>query len=476
MNGINRRIVLGSGFSVQASALMEILTLNPERCTLKTLALIFQLMAYCAAVWPQSIRGWNKMELEKYSFGIGDRFGFECAAQLRALQKAGKDGVHIVPVWNKSNREHAIAGTMPEDARTAADKAVRECGWTDSYYLDADHIGLPTVDAFLPSHDFFTIDVADYIGKPMNAEGASSFVAAMAPYKGELSIPGMPMPLQLTDRALTDFARKYLFAMCEAGKVYRHIAERKGPDNFISEVSVDEARSPQSPAELLLILAAIAREGIPIQTIAPKFTGSFLKGVDYIGDPLQFEREFNDDLAVIAFAVSRFNLPHNLKLSIHTGSDKFTLYPLMHRAITRTDVGIHLKTAGTTWLEEAAGFAASGGEGLALAKEIYQESYRRYDELCAPYLAVINIDKHRLPAPERVAAWSSEEFAQALRHDPLCSRYDPHLRQLLHIGFKVAAGMKSKFVPMLDNCRTIIEENVAANLYERHIRPLFLGQ
>jgi tagaturonate epimerase len=415
------------------------------------------------------------MELEKYSFGIGDRFGLECAAQLRALQKAGASGVQIAPVWNKSNREHAIAGTMPEDARKAADKAIRECGWTNSYYVDADHIGLLTVDAFLPSHNFFTIDVADYIGKPANLKAASSFVDAIAPYKGTLSIPDMPAPIQLTDRALADFAHKYLHAISEAGKVYRHIAAEKGSSNFIAEVSVDEARSPQSPAELLLILAAIAREGIPIQTIAPKFTGSFLKGVDYIGDPQQFDREFNDDLAVIAFAVSHFNLPQNLKLSIHTGSDKFTLYPLMHRAIKRMDAGIHLKTAGTTWLEEAIGFASSGGDGLALAKEIYRESYMRYEELCAPYLAVINIDRHQLPAPERVSSWGSEEFVQALRHDPLCSHYNPHLRQLLHIGFKVAAGMKGQFIAMRDKCRDAIEENVTLNLYERHIRLLFLG-
>ena len=292
------------------------------------------------------------MELEKYSIGVGDRFGFECAAQLRALQKAAASGVRIVPVWNKSNREHAIVGTVPEATRKAADEAVRACGWTDSYYVDADHIGLATVDAYLDCSNFFTIDVADYIGKPADSQGAASFLAAMAPYKGALAIPGIPAPIQITDRVLEDFARKYLHAISEAGKVYRHIAERKGADSFVTEVSVDEAPSPQTPVELLLILAAIALEGIPIQTIAPKFTGVFLKGVDYVGDVRQFAAEFHDDLAVIAFAVN-FNLPRNLKLSIHTGSDKFSLYPIMHRAIKSMDAGIHLKTAGTTWLEEA---------------------------------------------------------------------------------------------------------------------------
>jgi tagaturonate epimerase len=416
------------------------------------------------------------MELEKYSFGIGDRFGFECAAQLRALQKAAADGVRIVPVWNKSNREHAIAGTVPEDARRAADEGIQACGWTDSYYVDADHIGMATVDAYLQSHNFFTIDVADYIGKRARAEAAASFIATMAPYQGELVIPGMAAPIHITERVLTEFTGKYLCAISEAGDVYRHIEKKKGADQFISEVSVDEALNPQSPVELLLILAGIAREGIPLQTIAPKFTGSFLKGVDYVGDPQQFDREFQDDLAVIAFAVSHFNLPRNLKLSIHTGSDKFTLYPLMHQAIKKADVGIHLKTAGTTWLEEAVGFAASGGAGLALIKDIYGESYRRFNELCEPYLAVINIDKHRLPLPEQVNSWTSKEFVQALRHDPFCGHYNPNLRQLLHVGFKVAAGMRRRFVEMLGECREAIEKNVVLNLYERHICPLFLGQ
>lgn len=415
------------------------------------------------------------MELEKYSMGIGDRFGFECAAQLRALQKAAWDGTHIAPVWNKSNREHLIAGTAPEAARKAADEAVRACGWVHSYYLDADHIGPATVDAFLPSHDFFTIDVADSIGKPAGSGPASSFLAAMAPYKGSLAISGVQAPMQITDSILEDFARKYLYAISEAGNIYRHIAERKGADRFISEISMDEAQSPQTPAELLLILAAIALEGIPIQTIAPKFTGAFRKGIDYVGDPQRFAREFQDDLAVVSFAVNHFNLPRNLKLSIHTGSDKFSLYPIMHRAIQSMDAGIHLKTAGTTWLEELAGLAASGGDGLDLAKEIYQTSYLRYDELCSPYLAVIDIDRRQLPSPAQVSSWSPGEFVQALRHDPSCRSYNPHLRQLLHVGFKIAAETGTRFTKMLGECRGIIEENVTRNLYDRHIRPLFFG-
>jgi len=89
-------------------------------------------------------------------------------------------------------------------------------------------------------------------------------------------------------------------------------------------VSFDEANSPQTPAELFFILAALAREQIPVATVAPKFTGEFLKGIDYVGDIKQFTREFEEDLAVLAFAKQTFGLPRSLKLSIHSGSDKFS--------------------------------------------------------------------------------------------------------------------------------------------------------
>ena len=414
------------------------------------------------------------MELEKYSIGVGDRFGFECAAQLRAVQRAA-GSIRIVPVWNKSNREHVIAGTIPEHARKAADEAVQRCGWTDSYYVDADHIDLRTVEPFIPCSDYFTIDLADYIGKPASDPSKTGFFAGMKPYKGSLQIPGMEAKGELTDSILEDFSEKYLCAIEEAGKVYRHIAKKKGPGNFVTEVSADEAQNSQSPVELLLILAALAREGIPVQTIAPKYAGSFLKGIDYVGDPNQFIREFRDDLAVLAFAARSFDLPRNLKLSIHTGSDKFTLYPLIHRAIKDADTGIHLKTAGTTWLQEAAGMAASGGDGLAFAKEIYRESFRRCDDLCSPYLAVIRIDKTGLPSPAETDSWSPEEFVQALQHDRSCPRYNLHFRQLMHVGFKVAAEKKTRFSEMLLEYREAIEENVTRNLYENHIRPLYLG-
>src|SRR5439155_13754374 len=118
----------------------------------------------------------------------------------------------------------------------------------------------------------------------------------------------------------------------------------------------------------------------------------FNKGVDYVGDLAQFEREFNEDLAVIAFAVKQYGLPSTLKLSVHSGSDKFSIYTPIRRALRRSNAGLHLKTAGTTWLEELIGLAEAGNSGLALAKEIYTKALEHLDELCAPYASVIDID------------------------------------------------------------------------------------
>jgi len=417
----------------------------------------------------------DAMQLEQYSMGIGDRFGLEGKAQLRALQQARELGVMIAPVWNKSYREHSIIGTSPDDTRREADDAVRTCGWQDSYYVDADHIGLKNVDGFLESSNFFTIDVADFIGKEANSLAVAVFLRAMAHFKGLLRVPHMRAPIEVTNEMLMDVAEQYLFAVEEAGRVYRHIEAVKGRGNFVAEISVDEASEPQTPAELLFLLGAIARERIPIQTIAPKFSGSFLKGVDYVGDVRAFAREFEEDVAVIAFARETFDLPRDLKLSIHSGSDKFSLYPVIHRIARKLNAGFHLKTAGTTWLEEVIGLAASGGPGLEVAKLIYEETYKRFDEMTKPYLSVVAIDRSKLPDPREVNAWNAAEYVEALQHNQSCSRFNPHLRQLVHVGYKVAAEMGTRFTSLLQECRSTIELHVTENMYRRHVEPLFLG-
>ena len=416
----------------------------------------------------------HPLELGKFSIGVGDRFAHQAKAQLQACIDAMHAGAEVIPVWNKSNREHNIIGSEPSSTRAAADAAVKDLGWKKSYFCDADHINLTTVERFLPSCDFYTIDVADYIGKPADPATIEKFLMRRSSLAGNLRLEGVRDPLEITSHLLRATAEKFLFAVQEAGKVYRNIEAAKGKGSFIAEVSMDETDAAQTPAELLIILAAVADEGIPIQTIAPKFTGRFNKGVDYVGNVDRFRREISLDVAAIAWAVANLGLPKNLKLSIHSGSDKFSIYSAIHDATNQS--GVHLKTAGTTWLEEITGLAEAGGDGLALAKEIYAQAFDHREELCAPYATVIDIDPAKLPSPTAVAKWTSAQFTSALRNDPHSPAYNPSLRQLLHVGFKIAAKMGDKYIRLLESNEKVIAKNVTENLYDRHIGPVFLGK
>jgi hypothetical protein len=409
--------------------------------------------------------------LPRYTFGVGDRFAHQAEAQLKACMMAAEHSVDVIPVWNKSNREHTIIGSEPMSVRHAADAAVGKLGWRKPYFCDADHINFETVDRFIGASDFYTIDVADWIGKTVDG---SLFVAEHPELIGELSIPGVSGTMTTTKEFVSQVAGKYLAAVTEAGRIYRKIEGSKGEGTFVTEVSMDETDFPQTPVELLIILVAIADEGIPIQTIAPKFTGRFNKGVDYVGDVGKFTEEFSDDIAAIAYAVKNYGLPETLKLSVHSGSDKFSIYEPMKRMLHKFDAGVHIKTAGTNWLEELIGLAEGGGEGLVMAKEIYADSYAHEAELCKPYATVIDIDPAKLPTSATVNGWSSEQYVNALRHDQSCPEFNPSLRQLLHVGFKIAAKRGNSYLDLLDEYKVDISRNVTANLYERHIKPLFL--
>ncbi|HXJ44551.1 MAG TPA: tagaturonate epimerase family protein [Bryobacteraceae bacterium] len=414
------------------------------------------------------------MKIEKYTFGVGDRFAHQAKAQLQAFEMAAERGIEITPVWNKSNREHLIIGTEPSSVRAAAVAAVAETGWTKPWHVDADHINLDTVDRFLTPSDFYTLDVAHFIGRPAAQAELDAFVAAHPELIGVITVPGIAEPFTTTPQSVAAIAAKYLVAVREAGRIYQYIASKKGVENFITEVSMDETDAPQTPPELLVILAAIADEKIPIQTIAPKFTGRFNKGVDYVGDVAQFTQEFSDDLAVIAYAIAQYGLPETLKLSVHSGSDKFSIYQPIREALRRTGAGLHIKTAGTTWLEELIGLAEAGPAGLALAKEVYSDAYDHKEELCEPYASVIDIDYAKLPLPAEVNAWTPEQYTGALRHVQANPAFNLHVRQLLHVGYKVAAKMGDRYLNMLRESEASIARNVTENIFDRHVKPLFL--
>ncbi len=413
------------------------------------------------------------MQIEKFSFGIGDRFAHQGEAQLQAFVMAKEKGLDITPVWNKSNREHTTVNSQPFETRKEADNAVKNLKWTGSWYVDADHINMDNVDRYIDSSDFFTIDVADYIGKKSSTEELENFIESNIGFTGELSIPGIKGSFKLSVEMLHLIGEKFLSAIREAAKIYRHIESAKGEGNFVTEISMDEVSQSQSPLELFFILSAIAAEKIPVQTIAPKFSGRFNKGVDYQGDIEQFAAEFEQDLMVIDFAVKQFNLPENLKLSVHSGSDKFSIYPAIGGLIRKYDKGIHIKTAGTTWLEEMTGLALAGGNALELARKIYTEALLQFDELCKPYSSVININMNNLPSEQEVSGWDGSGFAAAIRHDPGNPSYNPDMRQLIHVAYKIAAGMGNTYTDMLTKHKEIIARQVTENIYYRHFSKIF---
>ncbi|MGI9242518.1 MAG: tagaturonate epimerase family protein, partial [Verrucomicrobiales bacterium] len=155
----------------------------------------------------------------KFTFGVGDRFGQSATSQLSAFVRARQAGIELVPIWNKSNREHLIVGSEPAATRAAADQAVAELGWDGEYLLDADHINLDTVDRYVPHCDFFTLDVADVIGEAADATTLESFVERHPELIGQFGI---------TREDVEATARQFLAATHSAGEIYRHILERKG--------------------------------------------------------------------------------------------------------------------------------------------------------------------------------------------------------------------------------------------------------
>jgi hypothetical protein len=143
-------------------------------------------------------------------------------------------------------------------------------------------------------------------------------------------------------------------------------------------------------------------------------------------------------------------------------------------ALRKFNAGIHVKTAGTTWLEEVIELAEAGGDGLDIAKAVYANSLERHEELTAPYATVLSIDQQKLPAAALVNKWDSRQFSETLTHYQACKNYNPHFRQLIHVGYKIAVEIGDHFRSALDKHHRIIAEKVKYNLLERHLKPLFL--
>jgi hypothetical protein len=407
----------------------------------------------------------------RFSLGCGDRFGYEGRAQLRAFVLARQQGIPVVPVWNKSHREHRLTGTRPADVRREADEAVAALGWSEPYYVDADHVTASTLADFVTDCDFFTLDVAEAIGRPPPPEAEARLRDRARTWLGR------PLPLPYGDwrptAAELDAAVRRQAAPIEAARAaWERLRALLGERSVHVEVSMDETSQPQSLADLWVILIGLADAGVPVHTLAPRFPGAFHKGVDYEGDPTQFGRRLEEALTLLRYAREELGIPAHARLSLHSGSDKFRLYPVIREVLHRTGEGLHVKTAGTTWLEEVVGLVRAGSEGAAIVREIYRRALDQAATLLAPYAAVVSVDVSRLPPAHELAAWSADHLAAAIVHDPSSPKYWPELRQFFHVAYPVAAAIP-EFHEALRAYREFIEPGVTFNLLERHLRPLF---
>ncbi len=420
------------------------------------------------------------LTLAKYSIGVGDRFAHQAKAQLRACMQAGKLGAEVIPVWNKSYREHSTVGSEPGSVRAAADAAVRELGWKKPYHVDADHIRLETVDGF---HRLlrFLHHRCGRLDRPTGRSGCAEGIRRPASRtdRPASKSPGSTSPFTTVASDVERIAGK----VSARGSGCRARSIGTSPQPRARASSSPKCRwtrpiAPQTPPELLVILAAIADEKIPIQTIAPKFTGRFNKGVDYVGDVVQFEKEFQQDLAVIAFADPAIwaagqpeaERPFRQRQVLHLRPDSPSDCKI------RTP-GLHVKTAGTTWLEEVIGLAEAGRRRTRPGQRDLRQGAGKARALCAP---VRRRDRHRSRASshhaDTVKGWSAEQFVSALRHDPRCPGFNAHLRQLIHVGYKIAAQMGDRYLKMLEACEPNITKNVTENLLDRHLKPLFIAE
>ncbi len=423
---------------------------------------------------PQPASAPSVVKLGRYSFGLGDRFEQQTRPQLEAIMLAQRDGVEVTPVWNKSYREHQMLLTRPVTIRQAADEAVSALGWSGSYFVDADHITLQTVPPFVAHADFFTIDVSEHIGQVADKQIVDDFVEKNRMFIGDLRIAGLSYVYPVTENSIRDTAHRFLQAAIEAARVYEYLKSRKGEGTFITEVSMDEVEEPQTPVELFFMLSALAYAGVRPNTIAPKFVGQFNKGVDYVGNLKHFRREFEENVLVVKFAIEALGLPADLKISMHSGSDKFSIYPAIRRVLLQHEAGLHVKTAGTTFLEELIGLARGGADSLELVKSIYVEALSRFDEITAPHRHVIDVQPFRLPTAEVIALWSGDKFADTLRYHRYHPNYNPAFRQFMHCAYRIAGEKWDEYIAALKTYHEGIATNVVENIYEHHLRPLFI--
>jgi hypothetical protein len=395
------------------------------------------------------------------SAGMGDRLGLATPGHVRAVRAVGGK---IAPIFaQQSMREMARTGRAPQEVMDDATWGVFQEGWQGGAGADADHLKTPAdIDACLEAgFTFFTIDPGEYVEDraeradlSLLRELAEKLPAEIQPGASGLlgkafEIEGLS--LEFDEATLLKAAVKYGKAVVHVADMYRHLEGAAGERPFELEVSVDETEQPTSHAEHVYIASELKRMGVQWVSLAPRYAGRFEKGVDYIGDVNAFEA----DLAGHA-AIARHFGPY--KLSLHSGSDKFSIYPA---AMRQTRGLVHLKTAGTSYLEALRTIAALD---VKLFCEIYTFARERYETDKLSYH--VSAELERAPLPEAVTDWPGtlEQF---------------DAREILHVTFgsvlteKTAAGSWRFYERFMDLLRTnagAYAQNLERH-FIRHLRP-----
>jgi hypothetical protein len=410
----------------------------------------------------------------KTSVGFGDRLGLATPGHVRAIRQSsgGRDG--IAPVFaQQSVRENARTGRTPQHVLDDATWGVFQEGWREPWGADADHLKTPAqVNDFADAgYTFYTIDPGDHVDD--QAEGASARALeakvralpwdALEDTFGDLQRRYLAAPVELEGLVLTIergelwlAAVKYGRAIAHTVAMYRHIVSRIGERAFELEVSVDETASPTTVAEHVYVARELRRLGVRWVSLAPRFVGRFEKGVDYIGDLEVFAAEFARHAAV-----ARVFGPY--KLSLHSGSDKFSIYPIAARLTDGSSVGlngplVHVKTAGTSYLEALRATARVDPE---LFGEIVTFARKRYEKDRATYH--VSADLAKVPSPGSVGAGELPLLLEAF-----------DVRQVLHVTF---GSVLDRFGERLRKTLKRNEEIYATVLeahFRRHLAP-FVG-
>lgn len=314
------------------------------------------------------------------SIGCGDRLGLATPGHVRAVRKGDMAGVFA----QQSIREMQRCSRSAQDVIDDATWGVLQMDYREGYGSDADHVKeIADIDACIEAgFTGFTLDPNEHVDNAAHDADAAALQAkfesldpddleATAGDLRRLYLAGA-VASPLDEETLLRASGKYSRAIIHVKILARHVEGRFAGDPFDLEVSVDETDTPTSPAEHWFIAAELQRLGVRVDGLAPRFIGDFEKGVDYIGDLQGFE----DDFAAHA-RIAREMGPY--KLSIHTGSDKFRIYPIIHRHAGEL---VHLKTAGTSWLEALRVIAMRDApffrEILALARERFETDRATY--------------------------------------------------------------------------------------------------